>query len=332
MVDPMTFAIHASFVPPGASLKAVVTDRAGAEAALRNQAVDVVVVVPPDVLASFKAGKQSTVTVEYNLINPAKADYATVLAQELSYALNQQLIEGAAAAASSALPSGVVAPIPPKVIAAPTRAQPRNLAPTQPNLTSFFGPAILALILQHLAITLAALSLIRERKTGVLDILRVSPVSAFEIIVGKVIAFGLLGAVLALVLVAALTGPLGVPNLGDPSLLVASISLLILASIGVGVLISVVSDSDRQAVQLALLLLLASIFFSGLLLDLQQFAPVVRIVGYLLPVTHGISLLQDLMLRGSTNEPWHFAALGVIAGVSLVATWVLLRRGMSVRT
>ena len=306
--------------------------RPGAEAALRNQTVDVVVVVPLDVQANFRRGQQSTILVEYNLINPAKADYATVLAQQLSYALNQQLIEGAAAAAGSALPSGVVAPIPPNVIAAPILAQPRNLAPTQPSVTSFFGPALLALILQHLAITLAALSLIRERKTGVLDILRVSPVSAFEIIAGKVIAFALLGAVLALVLVAILTGLLHVPNLGDPRLIVASISLLILASLGVGVLISVVSDSDRQAVQLALLLLLASIFFSGLLLDLQQFSPVVRVAGSLLPVTHGISLLQDLMLRGSTNEPWHFAALGVIAAVSLVATWVLLRRGMSVRT
>ena len=65
------------------------------------------------------------------------------------------------------------------------------MAPNQPSLTSFFGPAVLALILQHLAVTLTALSLIRERRTGVFDVLRVSPVSAFEIVLGKVVAFAI---------------------------------------------------------------------------------------------------------------------------------------------
>ena len=79
-------------------------------------------------------------------------------------------------------------------------------------------------------------------------------------------------------------------------------------------------------------MLLASVFFSGLLLDLQQFVPAVQAMGDLLPVTHGIRLLQDLMLRGSTTEPWHFWALATIASVSLVATWLLLRRGSSSRS
>lgn len=325
-------ADYQSFVPPGAHLQAVTTDGVAAEAALRAQTVDVVVFVPADLLSTFRRGQQSTIKVEYNLINPAKADYATVLAQQLSYAVNQQLVELTAAAGASALPSGGTLPIPPGVIAAPTQAQPRNLAPTQPNLTSYFGPAVLALILQHLAVTLAALSLIRERRTGVLDVLRVSPVSAFEIIAGKVVAFGILGAGLAALMLLVLVNLLHVPFLGDPDLLVASITLLLLASLGVGILISAVSDTDRQAVQLALLLLLASVFFSGLLLDLQQFVPAVRAIGDLLPVTHGIRLLQDVMLRGSTLEMWRLGALAVIAAVSLTSTWLVLRRGMSVRT
>ena len=186
-------ADYQAFVPPGAHLQSVGTDAAAAEAALRNQTVDVVVFVPAGIASTFAHGQQSTIRVEYNLINPAKADYATVLAQQLAYGLNQQLVQRTAAAGASALPSGVGFAIPPEVIAAPTKAVPRNLAPTQPDLTSFFGPAVLALILQHLAVTLTALSLIRERRTGVLDVLRVSPVSAFEIVLGKVVAFAILG-------------------------------------------------------------------------------------------------------------------------------------------
>ncbi|MGH2466037.1 MAG: ABC transporter permease [Candidatus Limnocylindrales bacterium] len=329
----MDVAAYQQFVPPGARLTSVGTNPAAAEQALRDETVDVVVYVPADLLATFAAGRQSTIRVEYNLISPAKANYALLLAQQLAYAVNQQIIARSAGQGVSLLQgSGGSFPIPPAVIAAPTQAAPRNLAPNQPTLTSFFGPAVLALIIQHLAVILTALSLIRERRTGVFDVLRVSPVSAFEIVLGKVLAFAVVGVVLAMALLAIMVAVLRVPFLGDPIAIGASICLLLVASLGLGLLISVVSDSERQAVQLALLTLLASVFFSGFLLDLQQFIPAVQGLGDLLPVTHGIRLLQDLMLRGETTQPWHLGALAVISIVTLLATWLLLRRGMSART
>jgi ABC-2 type transport system permease protein len=106
------------------------------------------------------------------------------------------------------------------------------------------------------------------------------------------------------------------------------VGMLLLASLGVGLLIAVVSDSERQAVQLSLLVLLASVFFSGFVLAIDQFTPPVRALAFALPVTHGIQLLQDLMLRGTTNNLWQVAALGAIAAVTLVASWLLLRRNM----
>ncbi len=94
-------------------------------------------------------------------------------------------------------------------------------------------------------------------------------------------------------------------------------------------MIATISDSERQAVQLSLLVLLASVFFSGFVLSVDEFTAPVRALAYTLPVTHGIQLLQDLMLRGGTRETWQFLALGLIALVTSVAAWVLLRRGMS---
>jgi hypothetical protein len=76
-------------------------------------------------------------------------------------------------------------------------------------------------------------------------------------------------------------------------------------------------------------LLLASVFLSGLILDLGLFVPVVQAIGSLMPVSHGISLLQDLMLRGSPLAPWHLPALGAIAAVTFAPAWLLLRRGMA---
>jgi ABC-type multidrug transport system permease subunit len=61
----------------------------------------------------------------------------------------------------------------------------------------------------------------------------------------------------------------------------------------------------------------------------EEFQEAVRPVSYSLPVTHGIRLFQDLMLRGWTVATWQITALAAIAGVLLFGTWVLLRRSMT---
>jgi ABC-2 type transport system permease protein len=117
--------------------------------------------------------------------------------------------------------------------------------------------------------------------------------------------------------------------LGDPVVLAGTIALVLLASLGIGLLIAVISDSERQAVQLSLLLLLASVFFSGFVIAISEFTEPVRALAFLLPVTHGIRLMQDIMLRGGTTQNWEFAALLLIAVVTLAVSWFGLRRGMT---
>jgi ABC-2 type transport system permease protein len=309
----------------------VLSDRASAEERLRAGEVDVVVVAPEDPEAAFRAGEKSTIEVLVDEVDPVEESYASVLAGRLADAVNQRLIEGVVEEGQDvALVAGEdIAQIPPSVVAAPTEADMTNVAPSMPSVTSYFGPAVLALILQHLAVTLVSMSLVRERTSGAMELFRISPVTAAEVLIGKVLAFGLLGFVVAGITIALLVLGLHVPQLAGPAALSLVIGLLLLASLGVGLLIAVVSDSERQAVQLSLLVLLASVFFSGFVLAIDQFTPPVRALAYALPVTHGIALLQDLMLRGSTDQLWQAAALGVIAALTLFAAWLVLRRGMT---
>ncbi len=147
-------------------------------------------------------------------------------------------------------------------------------------------------------------------------------------IVGKLLAFGLFASAIAIATLLMLVGAFGVPMLGDPALLAGIVGLLVLASLGLGLLIAAVSDSERQAVQLSLLLLLGSVFFSGFVLAIDQFSEPVRSLTSILPVTHGIQLIGDVMLRGEVEEPWHVAALGGLAATFIGVSWVLLRRAM----
>jgi len=316
----------------GLHIAGVVGDVSAAEVGLRDGSVDVVVVAPADVEAQFRAGKQAVIQVVVNTVDPLRANYAGFLAANLANAVNQTIIRQAVEEGQTfAIKNGdaAAANIPPDVVAAPTRADVVNIAPTEPVVLAYYGPAVLALILQHLAVTLVALALVRERMSGVIELFRVAPVNAWEVIAGKVLAYLLIGGLIAAATVGLLVGVFHIPMLGQTSQLAAVIVLVLLASLGLGLAIAVISDSERQAVQLSLLLLLASVFFSGFVLATSEFSEPVRSLAFLLPVTHGIRLMQDIMLRGGTTQTWEFAALAAIAAVTLVFAWLRLRRGMT---
>jgi ABC-2 type transport system permease protein len=313
----------------GMQIVDVTPDRATAESRLRATEIDVVVVAPLDPLGSIEAGQQAKLEVLMNLADPVQAAYTGFLADAMASAVNREIYRfGAQEGQNYAISIGGhdVSDVPPDVIAAPTRADVVNLAPTTPTIIGFFGPAALALVLQHLAVTLIALSIVRERASGALDRFRSSPMRATEVVAGKVAAFGLLGGLIAAISVWLLVSVLGVPMLGSVGAIALVIGLLLVASLGLGLLISVVSDSERQAVQLSLLMLLASMFFSGFVLRIEEFQPAVQILAYLLPVTHGVALLQDLMSTGTIGQPWQLAALAGIGGALLVLSWAQLRR------
>ena len=329
---PTDVATYQELAGGGLQVSEVTPDRAAAEQRLADGSADIVLVAPLDAEAQFRSGQQTVLEVLVDEVDPVAVNYAGFLAAGMSSAINREIIERAAAEGQGyAVAAGdpQAAAIPPSVIAAPTRAEVVNQAPSTPGVIAYFAPAVLALILQHLAVTLVALSLVRERTTGVIELFRIAPVSTSEVLAGKVLAFGLIGGAIAAVTMGLIVGGFGVPMLGPEGIIIATIALLLVASLGLGLLIAVVSDSERQAVQLSLLVLLASVFFSGFVLDIEEFTEPVRAIAYMLPVTHGIQLLQDLMLRGTTTAVWEYGALFAIAAVTLIASWLLLRRSMT---
>ncbi len=326
---PQDVATYRDLAVRGLQILDVMPDRTGAEARLRTGEADIVIVPPKDALAAIQAGQQAELTVVTNVTDPVEANYASFLAETLASAVNREIYRaGAEEGQSYAITIGGrdISDVPPDVIASPTKPVLVNLAPVQPTIVGFYGPAALALVLQHMAVTLIALSIVRERSSGALDRFRSSPMRATEVVMGKVIAFGLLGSAIAAISMWLLISVLGVPLLGSIALVGMVIGLLLVASLGLGLLISVVSDSERQAVQLSLLTLLASMFFSGFVLRISEFQPAIQVAAYALPVTHGISLLQDLMLGGAVTQPWQLLALAGIAAVLLLVSWALLRR------
>jgi ABC-2 type transport system permease protein len=309
---------YADLAPGRLDVRDVGSDAAAAEDRLRNGEIDLLIVAPENASAELRSGRQTTIRVAWNQVDPVYDQLAGLATSILVSSLNAEIIEEAAAEGISFAEGELgpaVANVPPEVIARPTTAETENVAPTEPNVLSFFGPAVFALVLQHLAITLTALSMVRERLSGQMDRFRVAPVSSMELLVGKYVAYAVLSLAVAGIVGMLLVGVLGVPPLGGVLPFVGIVLLLTFASLGVGLLISLIADSERQAVQLSMLVLLASVFFSGFVLPVSDFAEWTQYLAYSLPVTHGIGLLQDLMLRGDLRNTW---MLGVLAGIGLI--------------
>ena len=312
----------------------VVPDEAVALERLGRQEVDVVLVAPADIEERFKAGERTPVKVQVNVTDPVRQSYAVFLARGLEAAINRNVIEQAVAEGEGYAISKGVSPqdlwkIPPDVVSAPTEAQVENIAPSSPTVVQFFGPAVLALILQHMAVTLIALSVVRERRSGVFELFRISPITTAELVTGKLIAFGLFSGAIALLTITLLVVGFHVPMLGDASWLALVVILLIASSLGLGLLIAAVSDSEPQTVQLSLLVLLASVFFSGFVLAISEFSEPVRTAIYALPVASAIRLLGDFMFRGGTVVYWQIWVLAGLAAGYILMAWLLLRRVMA---
>ena len=194
--------------------------------------------------------------------------------------------------------------------------------------TEFFAPAVIVLLLQHLSITFASLSIVRERRSGIIELFRVAPISAFETLIGKFLSYLLFEMLLAGVITFLAVWLLKVPMFGNWGSYALAVVVLLFTSLGVGFLISLISQTDTQAVQYSMLLLLASIFFSGFFLDLRLMWEPMKALAWSLPATYGIRMLQDIMLRGASAPGLLLYGLALIGVGLFFVDWLILRQRM----
>src|ERR1051325_5510218 len=194
--------------------------------------------------------------------------------------------------------------------------------------TEFFAPAVIILLLQHLSITFASLSIVREQRSGIMELFRVAPLTALETLIGKFLSYLLFEILLAGVITTLAVWLLKIPMFGLWTNYGMAVVVLLFTSLGVGFLISLISETDTQAVQYSMLLLLASIFFSGFFLDLRLMWQPIKVLAWSLPATYGNRMLQDIMLRGTSIPPLLVEGLALIGIGLFLVDWLLLRRKM----
>lgn len=192
-------------------------------------------------------------------------------------------------------------------------------------------PGLAAMILLFVGTVITSLGVVRERQAGTLEQLAVMPFRPRDVFLGKVAPYFVVASIDMAIVVVAGALLFDVPFRGSVLVLGLGALLFLFVTLGLGVLISSVSQNQGQAIQLALMALLPQVMLSGLIFPLSSMAPGVRWIGYLLPLTYFVQISRGVMLRGAPIEAlWSsFLYLAIIGAIVFGLATLRFRRQLA---
>lgn len=184
---------------------------------------------------------------------------------------------------------------------------------------SFYVPAVIAMILFIITMLLSSLAIVREKEIGTIEQVIVTPIRKGEFILGKTLPFVLIGYIdVALI---SLVGALifNVPVRGSLWLLFLATTLFLMSSLGAGLLISTVSQTQQQAMMTAFFIIFPAMLLSGFAFPIANMPEAVQWLTYLNPLRYYIVIIRGIFLKGiGIDILWHqLAALGGLGSVLL---------------
>lgn len=203
----------------------------------------------------------------------------------------------------------------------------RDRAWFNPDLSSrdYNVPAVIGAILLLVALLLTSLAVVREREIGTLEQLRVSPLTAGELIAGKTIPFGIIGLLdMALVTIVAVVW-FNIPFAGNPLLLLFGSILYILAALGIGLLISTIASTQQEAFMVSFLVYMPAILLSGFMFPISSMPESFQWLTIINPMRHYLEVVRGVFLKGvGWNALWSQYLIMLVMGPLFL--WVAAMR------
>ena len=169
-----------------------------------------------------------------------------------------------------------------------------------PDLISahFMIPGVIGMILYAIAAILTATSVVRERERGTIEQLIVTPIRPWELIVGKLTPYVILGFFNTIEVLAVGHWWFGVPIRGDIGLILLLSGIFLVTGLGIGLFASTVANTQQEAMLTVWMTLLPSIFLSGFFFPLEAMPKFLQWLSYLMPLRYFLSIIRSLLLKG----------------------------------
>ena len=278
--------------------------------ALARGEVQFAVVIPADFSRKVVRGQKASILVEADAADPSAVGGAvSALAGLPAQALARELT-GPLARSGGAPPFEVVVH--------------RRYNPE--NITAFnVVPGLLGIILSMTLVMMTALGMARERERGTMEALLATPVRPMEVMIGKLTPYVLVGVIQAALILVLARLLFAVPMSGGWLALSLGLLLFIVGSLALGFLISTVSRTQLQAMQMSFFYMMPSILLSGFMFPFRGMPEWAQVIGSIIPVTHVLRVARGSLLKGSgVMDSW--PSLAALAAFLLaVGTLAMIR-------
>jgi ABC-type multidrug transport system permease subunit len=199
-----------------------------------------------------------------------------------------------------------------------------NPAMKSPN---FYIPGVIGIVLQIGTTFATAMAVVREREKGTLETLLVSPLSRWGLMLGKLVPYLCIGMTMATILFLIMRFLFGVPIAGNVLAMMFATLIYVFALLSLGLLVATKAENQMQALQMSMVFMLPSVFFSGFVFPRETMPWIFRALGALLPATYFISLARAIILRGAHFfEYWPELLILIVMSILLFAFCALLFR------
>lgn len=190
-----------------------------------------------------------------------------------------------------------------------------NPAMRSPN---FFVPGVIGVVLQIGTTVATAMALVRERERGTLEQLLVSPLSRAGLMLGKLVPYLCIGMAMAVILFLIMRFVFDVPIIGNLVGMMFSTLVYVFALLSLGLLVGTKAENQMQALQMSMVFLLPSVFFSGFIFPRETMPWIFYALGALFPTTYFIALMRAIILRGAHFfEYWPNLAILILMSILL---------------
>lgn len=263
--------------------------------------------IPPGFTRDLRAGRTARVQVVIDGSN------STIASAALNTSIGVTFRESILALAGESGRREVPVEVRPQIL--------YNPAMRSPN---FFVPGVIGLMLQIAATFATAMALVRERERGTLEQLLVSPLSRWGLMLGKLLPYLVISAVMAAFGLLTMRWVFQVPIAGSLTALSAATLVYIFALLSLGLLISTRAQNQMQALQMTMVFMMPSVFFSGFIFPRDTMPWIFYALGSVLPATYFIELMRAIVLRGAAlAEFWLNLVVLSGMGVALFALCAL---------
>jgi len=199
---------------------------------------------------------------------------------------------------------------------APIDIRPQMLYNPAMKSPNFYIPGVIGIVLQIGTTFATAMAVVREREKGTLETLLVSPLSRWGLMLGKLVPYLCIGMTMAVILFLIMRFLFGVPINGSVLAMLFATLVYVFALLSLGLLVATKAENQMQALQMSMVFMLPSVFFSGFVFPRETMPAIFYGLSTILPATYFISLMRAIILRGAhLFEYWQH--LVILIGISV---------------